>query len=122
MTGDFNEIDIEGGWETPEGYPPTVGAKILSGGLDEANRRGRCTLLMRYLPGTVDQRVLSHDFVEEVWVLDGEMDWLDEDGGIVQHIPKNSYVCRRPHVPHGPFRSQTGCLILVTFYYADDDK
>ena len=122
ITGDFNVIDIEDGWETPEGYPPTVGAKILSGGLDEVNRTGHCTLLMRYLPGTVDTRVLSHDFFEEVWFIDGEMDWLDADDGVVQHIPKNSYVCRPPHVPHGPFRSLTGCLILVSFYYADDGK
>ena len=67
-------------------------------------------------------RVLSHEFNEEVWIIDGELEWLDADGGIVQRLPKNSYVCRPPHVPHGPFRSQTGCLILVSFYYADEGK
>lgn len=114
---DFVEVDMEEGWERPAGYPAGVEAKVLSGGLDETGRTGRCTILQRYAPGTEDPRVLVHDFVEEVWILDGELLWLDEDGGVAQRLPKNSYVCRPPRVPHGPFRSDTGSLVLAIFYY-----
>jgi len=114
---DFIEFDMESGWERPAGYPPGVEAKVLSGRLDEAKRTGRCTLLQRYAPGTEDRRVLVHDFVEEVLILDGELLWLDEAGGVARRLPRNSYVCRPPHVPHGPFRSDAGSLMLAIFYY-----
>jgi hypothetical protein len=32
---EFHTLDMNSGWETPEGYPPGVQQKILSGALDE---------------------------------------------------------------------------------------
>ena len=117
-TGDFTLIDMDSGWERPDGYPPGVESKVLADNLDESARTGHRTLLMRYQPGTADPRVLSHEQIEEVWMLEGEMLWLGDDGSVVQRMPAHSYVCRPPHVPHGPFRSDTGVLMLAMFYYA----
>ena len=117
MTGDFRLIDMETGWERPAGYPPCVESKVLADNLDERSKTGHRTMLMRYHPGAADDRVLSHEQVEEVWMLEGEMLWLGENDTIVQRMPANSYVCRPPGVPHGPFRSDRGCLLLAMFYY-----
>jgi quercetin dioxygenase-like cupin family protein len=72
---------------------------------------------MRYRPGAGVPRVVTHDFVEEVLVLEGEMEWLADDGSLVQRIGRNGYVCRPPGVAHGPFRSEPGCVILEICYY-----
>ncbi len=114
---DFATVDMESGWEHPEGYAEGVSAKVLADTLDETRRTGHRTLLQRYAPGVIDMRVLTHDFVEEVLVLDGELLWLDEEGATIGRLPKNSYVCRPPHVPHGPFGTETGCLMIAVFYY-----
>jgi hypothetical protein len=117
MIPDFTLIDMEGGWERPAGYPPLVESKTLADTLDETARTGHRTLLMRYHPGAADDRVLTHEQIEEVWMLEGEMLWLGGDGSVVQRIPRHGYVCRPPGVPHGPFRSDRGCLMLAMFYY-----
>lgn len=114
---DFAPVDMDSGWERPPGYATGVTAKVLADTLNETDRTGHRTLLQRYAPGVTDMRVLTHDFVEEVLILDGELLWLDEEGATVGRLPKNSYVCRPPHVPHGPFGTKTGCLMIAVFYY-----
>lgn len=114
---DFSTIDMTSGWTRPDGYPEGVEAKVLADTLDERRHTGHRTLLMRYAPGVTDSRVLEHDFVEEVLILDGELHWLDDAGGIVATLPADSYVCRPPHVPHGPFATRTGCRMIAWFYY-----
>jgi hypothetical protein len=45
------------------------------------------------------------------------MEWLGEGVTVVQRIPRHIYFCRPPAVPHEPFRSAGGCLLLAMFYY-----
>lgn len=49
---EFHTLDMNSGWETPEGYPPGVQQKILSGALDEKQGNGTRTRLLRFAPGT----------------------------------------------------------------------
>ena len=37
---EFRTVDMSTGWEVPAGYPKGIQQKILSGALDETNRRG----------------------------------------------------------------------------------
>jgi len=48
---EFRSIDMSTGWETPAGYPAGIQQKILSGALDEVNKRGSRTRLLRFEPG-----------------------------------------------------------------------
>ena len=32
-------------------------------------------------------------------------------------FPPNTYACRPPHAPHGPFKSVNGCLLLEMHYF-----
>ena len=29
----------------------------------------------------------------------------------------HTYACRPPHTPHGPFKSETGCILFELHYY-----
>ena len=48
---EFHALDMSKGWETPTGYPAGIQQKILSGALNETNKRGSRTRLLRFAPG-----------------------------------------------------------------------
>ncbi|QIG49301.1 cupin [Nordella sp. HKS 07] len=117
---EFHALDMADGWHVPPGYPDGIEQKILSGGLDEAARSGHRTRLLRFLPGAFTTRPFVHDYWEEVYLLAGDLIVADAtDGGTTETFAANTYACRPPGVEHGPFRSQGGCLLLETHYYAD---
>ena len=48
---EFVRVDLNGGWERPPGYPPGFYQKILASDLDEVNKRGSRTRLLKIEPG-----------------------------------------------------------------------
>jgi hypothetical protein len=113
---EFHAVDLDSGWHVPEGYPKGIEQKILSGGLDEVRRFGRRTRLLRFAPGAFMTKPIVHQYSEEVYVLAGELTVVGEQAVSVTFYP-NSYACRPPGIWHGPFRSETGCLLLETHYF-----
>ncbi|MBB1653267.1 cupin domain-containing protein [Delftia sp. UME58] len=115
---EFYQVDMNEGWETPKGYPSGIQQKILAGTLDVKNRQGGHTRLLRFRPGTYTTVPFEHDYWEEVYVIEGDL-WVGNDAhgqGGVRFGPA-TYCCRPPHVPHGPFRTEQGCLLLEQHYY-----
>ena len=55
---EFYTLNMDEGWEVPEGYPSGIQQKILSGRLDEENKRGHRTRLLRFLPGVYTKKSL----------------------------------------------------------------
>jgi hypothetical protein len=49
---EFHALDMSSGWETPTGYPAGIQQKILSGALDETNKRGSRSRLLRFAPAS----------------------------------------------------------------------
>ena len=92
--------EVDGLWE-----------QVLSGtsGSDDHTR------LLRFDPGTntTAAGVLYHDFFEEVFIISGALTDLSLDAT----FSKGMYCCRHPGMPHGPYRSDSGCL-LVEFRYS----
>lgn len=115
---EFYQVDMNEGWETPQGYPSGFKQKILSGRLDVANRKGGHTRLLRFEPGTYSTEPFEHDYWEEVFVISGDL-WVgnDKDGKGGTPFGPGVYCCRPPHVAHGPFKSEKGCLLLEQHYY-----
>ena len=64
---EFHILDMNSGWETPPGYPKGIQQKILSGTLDETNRRGTRTRLLRFAPGVFTTAPFVHEYWEEVF-------------------------------------------------------
>jgi len=117
---EFYPLDMENGWELPPGYPATstVRHKILSGELDEKGKRGSRTRLLRFGPGDHSKVPFTHEYWEEVFLVSGDLH-VGSDANGQGGTPFNplTYACRPPGVPHGPFRSKDGCLLIEIHYF-----
>lgn len=115
---EFYTLDMTSGWETPVGYPEGIQQKIVSGGLDEANKRGTRTRLLRFAPGVYTTKPFSHEYWEEVYLISGDLIvGNDEKGEGGTSFPPNTYACRPPRAAHGPFKSIGGCLLMEMHYF-----
>lgn len=115
---EFHTLDMRTGWEVPPGYPEGIQQKIISGALDEQNRTGTRTRLLRFEAGALTTKPFSHDYWEEVYLMSGDLTvGNDENGDGGVSFPPDTYACRPPHAQHGPFRSEHGCLLLEIHYF-----
>jgi hypothetical protein len=106
------------GWETPAGYPKGIEQKVLSGALDETNKRGTRTRLLRFAPGVFTTKPFVHDYWEEVFLVSGDLTvGNDAQGNGGRSFPPNTYAVRPPGAYHGPFKSNGGCTLLEIHYF-----
>ncbi len=115
---EFFQVDFTTGWENPGGYPKGIEQKVLAGKIDREKKTGAFTRLLRFMPGAFTTEPFKHDHWEEVYVLQGDL-IVDSkpDGTGGRTFLQGTYCCRPPGVFHGPFRSETGCLLLESHYY-----
>jgi hypothetical protein len=115
---EFYAVDLETGWETPAGYPDGIQQKILAGALDEGRKRGTRTRVLRFAPGAFTTAPFVHDYWEEVYLLSGDLTvGNDAQGNGGERFAPHTYACRPPGAPHGPFKSEGGCLLLELHYF-----
>jgi hypothetical protein len=71
---------------------------------------GDYTRLLRFDPGvnTSLQGTRAHDHWEEVYILEGDLTDLRLD----LTFGAGMYACRPPGMPHGPWRTERGALML----------
>lgn len=108
---EFHSVNLETGWEIPPGYPAGIEQKILAGSLDEKEKRGSRTRLLRFRAGAHTTEPFEHDCWEEVFLVQGTLTVGDET------FHPWTYAVRPPHTPHGPFRSEDGCLLFEIHYF-----
>jgi uncharacterized protein DUF2848 len=115
---EFHTVDLENGWEVPAGYPAGIEQQILAGSLDEVRRKGFRTRHLRFKPGVYTTVPFVHEYWEEVYVVSGDLIvGNDANGNGGTRFGPNTYACRPPGTYHGPFKSETGCLLLELHYY-----
>jgi hypothetical protein len=115
---EFNRLDIESGWQPPEGYPPTIQQKILASDIDERGKTGSRTRLLRFDAGAFTTAPFVHDHWEEVLLLSGDLAvGSDTSGRGGESFSSPTYACRPPGVFHGPFSSMQGCVLFEIHYY-----
>jgi ChrR Cupin-like domain len=115
---EFHAVDMSAGWETPAGYPAGIQQKILSGGLDETNKRGTRSRLLRFAPGVYTTKPFVHDYWEEVYLISGDLTvGNDEKGEGGTAFAPNTYASRPPGAYHGPFKSKNGCMLFEIHYF-----
>ena len=115
---EFFPIDMASGWESPPGYPAGIQQKILSGALDEAAKTGSRTRLLSFQPGAFTTLPFVHDYWEEVCLVSGDLTvGNDAAGNGGEQFRSYTYAVRPPGASHGPFKSETGCLLLEIHYY-----
>ena len=115
---EFHKLDMADGWETPEGYPPGFKQKILAADLDEENKKGSRSRLLKLEPGAFSTEPFIHDHWEEVFLLEGDLIvGNDAEGNGGEKFVAKTYACRPPGVYHGPFKSDGGCVMFEIHYY-----
>lgn len=91
------------------GTPESAG--IWQQELAADSRTGDSTVIQRYEPGAqTGGGIIAHDFWEEVLILSGEL----TDITLGETFIAGMYACRPPGMPHGPYRSASGCQMIVT--------
>src|ERR1700754_805025 len=114
---EFHTLDMNEGWEVPPGYPSGIQQKILSGALDEANRGGSRSRLLRFAPGVYTTKPFVHEYWEEVFLVSGDLTvGNDENGNGGESFKPYTYACRPPGAVHGPFKSEKGCILFELHY------
>ena len=116
---EFHSLDLNEGWETPPGYPAGIKQKIIAGALDETSKAGNRTRLLSFEPGVYTTDPLVHEYWEEVYLLSGDLIvGNDRNGNGGEKFTGPTYACRPPGAYHGPFKSENGCMLLETHYFA----
>ena len=98
-----------GPWLPAGGDVAGIWAQILT-----EDARGAYTGLLRYEPG-VDTSPIGtrvHDYWEEAYILEGDL----TDLRLGETFRAGMYACRPPGMPHGPWRSEAGALMLEIRY------
>ena len=120
---EFHPVDMSEGWHTPAGSPAGIKQKILASDLDETKKTGSRSRLLRFDPGVYTAAPFVHDHWEEVYLMSGDLivgNDANGRGGTAFRAP--TYACRPPGVHHGPFRSDTGCLLFEMHYYDESGR
>jgi len=77
---------------------------------------GVATRMLRFEPGTNTSAAgpQTHDFWEEVYIVQGSLHDLTLD----QTFAQGTYACRPPGMRHGPWVAPDGCLTFEVRYVA----
>jgi ChrR Cupin-like domain len=100
-----------GGWRRPEGSRAEgIWEQILS----TDDESGAYTRLLRFEPGadSSPDGAQAHDFWEEVFIVGGGL----TDLTLGETFAAGMYACRPPGMRHGPWRSDSGVLMLEFRY------
>jgi hypothetical protein len=115
---EFRAVDFSTGWEVPPGYPEGIKQKILSGALDEVNKKGSRTRILKFDPGVWTTKPFVHEYWEEVFLFSGDLTvGNDENGNGGEAFKPYTYAVRPPGVYHGPFKSEAGAMMIEIHYF-----
>jgi hypothetical protein len=90
----------------------------LASDFDEQRKKGRRTRLVRFAPGVETREPLVHDYFEETFLLSGDVHGIRQAASFGA-FTKQAFVRRPPGTPHGPIRSEGGCVLLEMHYFPD---
>lgn len=87
---------------------PGLSERILAGDAATANH----SRMLRFAPGTTTRDTLTHEYWEEVYILEGAI----FDRRLEQLFTAGMFACRPPGMPHGPWDSPDGCVTVEVRY------
>jgi len=93
---EFTRVDLHSGWASPPGYPAGIKQKILASDIDEKEKSGSRTRLLRIEPGAHTTAPFVHDHWEEVYLVSGDLIWA------MMNAARAAKSSRRPLMPAVP--------------------
>jgi hypothetical protein len=105
----FPTTDVS--WTPVPGPVPGLRECILA----QDPQTGVATRMLRFDPGTdtSPNGTLTHDFWEEVYILEGAI----YDLVLGKNFTAGMYACRPPGMKHGPWRTEEGCTTFEVRYF-----
>jgi hypothetical protein len=100
-------------WKAVEAGSGVVGQGISEKILSRDDTTGDITRLLRLEPGVESTEIITHDFWEEVIILEGSL----IDTRLKKEFTRGMYACRPPGMVHGPYKSPSGCTTFEIRYY-----
>ena len=70
---EFHAVDMKEGFHAVPGYPWGFSEKILAGSLDEKNKVGNRTRILKIEPGAFSTVPFVHEYWEEVFLVSGDL-------------------------------------------------
>jgi len=105
-------------WKIVTGTHGMIEEQILADNLDVIAKSGSRTRIARWKPGALIANAVIHDFHEEVFIAQGGLVvGCDAQGFGGENFTAFTFACRPPQIPHGPFISHEGCIMLEFQYY-----
>lgn len=107
---EFFEVTTKPWRPVPGSKCPGLFERILAGDPSSNDY----TRMLRFEPGvdTTPNGVQSHEFWEEVYILEGSI----VDLNLNQEFKAGTYACRPPGMLHGPWKSPSGCITFESRY------
>lgn len=103
---EFHDPKLDGQWRRPEGYPEGITELIIT----QCPESHVFTRFLKFEPGVKSTNTLSHECWEEVYIIYGD---LSANG---HTYTEGMVAVRPPHMPHGPFSSEKGCMTFEVHY------
>lgn len=94
-------------WEQVDGVTGLF-ERIIAGDRNSPNH----SRMLRFEAGCITPETLTHEFWEEVWILEGSI----HDLRLEETFSAGMYACRPPGMPHGPWRTVEGCTTFEVRY------
>jgi hypothetical protein len=94
-------------WEEVDGVTGLF-ERIIAGDRNSPNH----SRMLRFEAGCITPETLTHEFWEEVWILEGSI----HDLRLEETFSAGMYACRPPGMPHGPWRTVEGCTTFEVRY------
>ena len=106
----WNPLQERDGWQPVEGLEGMAEFVTLARDAETGNY----TRLTRFLPGadTSGAGAQVHDYPEEVLIVEGRL----YDAAFDRWLHAGDYASRPPGELHGPFRTDTGCVVFEVSY------
>lgn len=105
-------------WASPPSFDSGIEQIIIKDTLDFENKTGVRTRFVRFNSGAATKDVFLHDYHEEVYLVSGDQILLDKDTLAEKHkYTEGEYFLRPAGTKHGPFSSESGCVLLEVHYY-----
>ena len=105
-------------WQPVPGHVTGITQLVLGDSLDPQTRTGSRTRLIHWAAGTLMAEPVTHDYREEIVVLEGDLVvGCDPDGSGGTTFTPHAFATRPAGVAHGPFTTRQGCLMLELDLY-----
>ena len=78
---EFTRINSDTDWHTPVGYPDGIDQRILASDINEEDKSGSRSRLLRFKPGVYTTAQFIHDHWEEVYLVSGDLIVGNDENG-----------------------------------------